>query len=420
MRFLLCLTLAGVVVAQGPADLETQVNAALDRARPGLIELAKTQRGGELALLCLALVNDDVPRDDIFQRAINRLEGTTLTGTYELSLRLMVMAALEEYPDRERASRRDLKRLLRNQTSAGGFGYGQRGSAWDLSNTQYGALGMRAALSLGCEIKEKRWQILRRAVEKAQTASGGFAYRPSSSRAAPYASMTVAGIAVMELCLQHLRGKGTAAKIGKRLQRAWRWMEEHKNEIGKPEAVHAFYFHYGLERAAILSGISNVDGVDWYEAGAKMLLEHQGEQGGWSRYRIQLAAGGEKVVLPRDPVATSFAVLFLRRKFQRRLGPITKGGGYLTRGLPEGATEKQIARAVELDVDRGARAVPDLLKALRSPILARRKAAVLGLSKISGEDFGLDPLADPSASSDAIKAAERWWLTKGRRGLRGK
>ena len=122
-------------------------------------------------------------------------------------------------------------------------------------------------------------------------------------------------------------------------------------------------------------------------------------------------------MLPPDAVATSFAVLFLRRQFKRRLTPLTKGGGFLTRGLPADATEKQIARAVELDVDRGLRAVPDLLKALRSSILARRKAAALSLAKISGEDFGFHPYREPSESAESIKAAERWWLTKGRRGL---
>ena len=397
--------------------MDRRVDAALDLARPQLLELARTRLGGELALICLALVHDKVPHDDeTLASAVERLDATKLTGTYELSIRLMVMAAMPQYPDRDRAARRDLKRLLRNQTPYGGFGYQATGSNWDLSNTQYGALGMRAAVALGCEIKQTPWKRLRRAAARSQRSDGGFSYRTTGGGSTP--PMTVAGIAVLEICGQHLSTRGVATKLGARLKKGWAWMEAHVAAIGGPEYGHPYYFHYGLERAAILSGISTVAGTDWYAAGAERLLRDQGKDGTWNPAHMRLPAARAGRI-PVNAVATSFAVLFLRRQFQRRLTPVTQGGGFLTRGLPDDATDEQIARAVELDVGRGLRAVPDLLKALRSSILSRRKAAALSLAKISGKDFGFHPYREPSESVEAVKAAERWWLTEGRKGLDG-
>jgi hypothetical protein len=408
---------AGTLAAQ-PVPDPAGISAALDRARPHMLEDVAATAAGPRALLCLALLHDEVPRDHpVLAAALRALAAEQLGGTYELALRLLVMAEAPDFPRREELAPRDTKHLLRNQTG-GGFGYGPNSERWDLSNTQYAALGLRAAVSLGCEVPQKVWKTLLRAVERAQTPSGGFGYLTADDT--PSVSMTAAGIAVLEICLVNLGDKDVPVeKVQKRLQRAWSWMAKQRESIGDPHVTWCFYFHYGLERAAILSGLERVGEVDWYAAGAKMLLQTELPSGGWSAHMIAFPTRLERSPGMRpDPVSTAFAVLFLRRKFQRSLGPVTDPGGYLTRGLPATATEAEVARAVELDVGRGLRAVPDLLVSMRSELLPQRKAAAIAIERITGQDFGYSPYRDEAENAEAIKSAERWWLTEGRSAAR--
>ena len=74
------------------------------------------------------------------------------------------------------------------------------------------------------------------------------------------------------------------------------------------------------------------------------------------------------------------------------------------------ATEAGIQSAAQRAIKRGLAAVPDVLKAMRSDILPRRRAAGLAILGISGKDFGYDPMKAVADSADSIKAAELWWL----------
>ena len=127
------------VVGQG--QLRVQVDRALDRARPVLEAQAKQAQQGQLALVCLAMVHHGFTLDDkVFAESIARLARSKLDQTYELSLRLMVMAQVRGYPRRLSAARADAKELLLHQ-SGGGFTYRRNrrtksGKNWDLSNTQ--------------------------------------------------------------------------------------------------------------------------------------------------------------------------------------------------------------------------------------------------------------------------------------------
>ncbi len=311
-------------LAQG--ELPVQITAALDRARPVLFDMAKTSTQGVHALICLALAHGgSTMADPEFRQAISRLEDSKLAQTYDLSVRLMVMAEVQDYPARRRAADRDLAQLLKNQRG-GGFGYTPKGGHWDLSNTQYAALGMRAAASLGVPISRRRWIALGRTVLTAQVRRGGFGYRPKGRGSNP--SMTVAGIAVLQICRMQLNDKGTLSKrMRSAIRRAWDYMANNKESIGAgSDSQRSYYFHYGLERAAILSDLEMVDGIDWYRTGVRMLLEDQDPDGGWG------AAPWAREADPRRPemhrggeIMTAFAVLFLRHSFRKTLttGPIT-------------------------------------------------------------------------------------------------
>ena len=62
--------------------------------------------------------------------------------------------------------------------------------------------------------------------------------------------------------------------------------------------------------------------TDWHAKGARMLIEDQRSGGGWSSSQ-DVFPGSHLSNGRGDSVPTAFAVLFLRRRFQKNAGPIT-------------------------------------------------------------------------------------------------
>ncbi|MGE3173904.1 MAG: hypothetical protein AB7O97_14865 [Planctomycetota bacterium] len=397
------------LAAQDP--LTARVGAALDRARPALLRHLGRAELGELALLLLAAVHDEVPRDHpAMRRAIDRLARAELDDTYGLSLRLMVMAELADFPDRDALAARDAALLQRRQTS-GGYSYHEHDGWWDLSNTQYAALGLRAAAALGHDTPRERWQLLYTSLQLVQHEDGGFTYRPSQGESSAYASMTVAGIAVLEVCAQMLALDGAERRHhDARVARGWDWMAARSHEIADHRTEHLHYFLYGLERAAILSDVERIGDVDWYAAGAGLLCDRQLGGGGW--YGLDELRRPAPRTSNGHPVDTAFAVLFLRRKFQKVQAPVTGPRGLAAAALPADADDAAIAAAAARDAARGEAAVPRLLLLLHSDARARRCAAAAALRAITRQDFGLRPELEPQADRAAIHGAVLWWLRR--------
>ncbi len=408
-----CFALACLAAAAPAQDaLHADIARALDAARPALIghlkEASADQRPvGELALLLLAASHDGVdPANDIFAAAVQRLATATPPQTYDLALRLLVMEATPSFPRRLEIAKRDVAQLLRHR-GAGGFSYNAGGGGWDLSNTQYGALGLRAAKGLGVEIDKNVWTRLARTIGDAQGSYGGFGYRDDDGDSS-YASMTVAGIAVLAICAQQMSGDKAQADLARRIERGWRWFDKNPNAIGSPTESWSFYFHYGLERAAILCDKEKVGTTDWYAVGARMLLASQLSGGGW----VSVSDGYPGTQLDRgrgNGVPTAFAVLFLRRRFQKELGPITPHVVLLVNVGPM-SKQKEVDECTDELVRRGKEAMPDILKALRSDIAPRRRAAAAALAKVAGDGFGIDPALEPDANAEALRRAELWHL----------
>ena len=417
-RVLSMVLLAAIPTQQAPGQesLRVKVERALDKVRPVLAAQVKGAQQGPLALGCLAMVHHGFTMDDkVFADCLERLSKSKLSQTYDLSLRLMVMAQLREYPLRVQAAKADTKELLLRQTD-GGFAYRRvdTKAKWDLSNTQYAALGMRAAVSLGVKIPSKRWVSLAKAVMKMDNYRSGFSYRPDGKDATP--SMTVAGIAVLQICYQHLNHTSlTRKRIPEALRRAWSYMNGKRATIGGgADTMRNFYYHYGIERAAILSDKEKIAGLSWYPTGAKMFLKQQLPGGAWGLE----TAGKPRTKLAGDVVNTAFAVLFLRRQFQKKLtGPSTPAG-VLTRDLPAQSADAAVAATVAREIARGYHAVPDLILAMRSPILARRKVVAKALPRITGRFLSYSPYRTRQQSEAVIREAEAWWLREGRKKLR--
>ena len=407
------LALAGICKAQS-AELQRQINQALDLARPALIDhLAasskRTPRAGELALLALAGIHDGIPLDDsALHGAIKKLSKAKPHQTYDIALRLIVMEACPTFPNRKKLAKEDAALLLAHRSKQGAFKYGKRPSNWDLSNTQYGALGLRAAKAMGIKIPKAVWRKLAQTVGDQQCEDGGFCYERRGSR--PYASMTVAGVAVLAICRQALGdGHPHAKRVDDQLDRGWKWMKANPATIGSLKEDWCFYYHYGLERAAILCDVIKVGGVvDWYARGSEMFVGEQLSGGGWR----SLKDGHPGHMLSGErgqSVPTAFAVLFLGRHFQKYSSPVTVRIMRLVNIGPT-SSKSDIDECARGLIKRGKDAMPDVLLALRSDIEQRRDAASQALRAIAGQLFGFDSKLDRDKNRSALRKAELWHL----------
>ena len=207
-------TLLTLATLPGQDALQSRVNQALELARPALLEHLHTAstpntRAGELALMTLAALHEGVDAaDPVLVAAQKRLAKANPAETYDLALRLLVLEVAPTFPDRIELAKRDAKELLRHRDECGAFSYQVNGNNWDLSNTQYAALGLRAAKAMGVTIDHSVWTQMAQTIGAEQENSGGFAYqsRKRGFDAGGYASMTAAGITVLAICRQAIDG----------------------------------------------------------------------------------------------------------------------------------------------------------------------------------------------------------------------
>ncbi len=414
-RGIFAFALGAAAIAQD--DLTARINHALDEARPALLAhlheaCGEGTRAGELALVLLAAVHDGVPvTHKTMVTAMKRLAAAKPDQTYDVALRLLVLEACPEFPDRLKLAKADGRTLLEHRNNEGTFQYMKRPAGWDLSNTQYGALGLRAAAALGVTVERVVWSKLAAEVGKQQDSYGGFGYEDRHGDGqVGYASMTAAGIAVLAICQQALGEEPDPKKpLQQRINRGWQWFVAHADTLGSPKERWSYYFHYGLERAAILTDVKTLaNGVDWYAVGARMLVDAQDTGGGW-RSQTDGYPGGQLSGGRGAAVPTSFAVLFLRRKFQKVVAPITPHVVTLASLGPKAKDADVDACAAEL-LRRGKSAMDDLVKGLRGEHETQRRAACKALAGIAGDTFGFDPARDQDANRDAVHKAELWYL----------
>lgn len=232
--------------------------------------------------------------------------------------------------------------LLRAQNAKGLWHYHvpetTPATGFDLSNSQYAILGLRAAADCGAKVPAKVWRAALHGLLPVQYAKGdeirleerevrdgyafvsytkaqvrGFAYQAglkngpkgkNTLRTQPETgSMTTAGVACVAICRE---GLWRTRKFSGRDRRAAKcsirdglaWMQVHfdvKDNPGKPGA-HKLYYLYGLERMGMLTGTRWIGTHDWYWEGANHLLALQRENGSWGNH-----------------TANAFAILFLKR-----------------------------------------------------------------------------------------------------------
>ncbi|MDF1799026.1 MAG: discoidin domain-containing protein [Planctomycetota bacterium] len=284
---------------------------------------------GATGLVLYTLLKSKVPEDHpAVQRALAYVLASDPRETYELGTVLMGLAALAQphSPEVRAFLQKATDKLLDSQGAKSNDG--RKEALWayphhvdiaDLSNSQYAALGLRAAQRAGLDVPDRVWKKLAEAVLRYQeeprkvrdpmAGSGsttgellvaGFSYRTNDQP--PSASMTTAGLGILGLCLEGL-GEG-AGSLTRKLRPATRqalgWLTSNFTVRSNPGGGQNWllYYLYGLERVGALHQVDSFGHHDWYWEGAKQIVGDQAGNGSWSS----------------DNVAdTCFALLFLGR-----------------------------------------------------------------------------------------------------------
>jgi len=214
------------------------------------------------------------------------------------------------------------KHVVLKKTKDGG-----EGQRTDNSNSQYGALGIRACFDAGIVFPKETIERCREYWVKNQrtpqngdpkgknVASGGKAGygwcysegEPCGKNGPPYGSMTAG--AVGALCIyDHILGKDW--KKDKAVVDGMHWLDTNYSmtqnvgpcEIAPVPDAWLYYYLYALERTGLLYDTTLIGKHDWYLDGYKTLLGAQKGDGSW-----------DKSHFIKPTWDTCFAILFLKR-----------------------------------------------------------------------------------------------------------
>jgi hypothetical protein len=360
-----------------PAALRARVQAAITKAANWLLFHQREDGSwpsqyegqypmGPTALATLALVKAGVPiGHPKVERALQYLKKQPLTKTYEVGILLMLLDAkydpspdpfakeeLDRYGNRvvpepcaDAISKDDLAWMKQGvefliKTQESGHWRYPTPNSYDLSNTQYALLGLKAASRCGLKIPNQVWLDSLTFLLRLQNASGnfvevranevrgdyrvewtekaiarGFPYVSNEARKAPATgSMTTAGAAGLMICQSELwkvRKFSAEQRAETRIavRDALAWMQENFDVSENPrggDSAH-YYYLYGLERMGVLAHTRFLGKTDWYKEGAEYLLLEQEPDGAWLKGNL---------------VDTCFGLLFLKRASFRVANPV--------------------------------------------------------------------------------------------------
>ena len=287
---------------------------------------------GITALCTLALLNCGVPATDpLVAQPLKLLEnqGRQHITVYVASLRIMVFTLADPTGKRyQRQIAQDATYLIERQVTQnayeGGWNYGTGaanmfGAIADSSNSQFALLGLHEAARVGFDVPQSVWLNARKYWTNCFIPQrGSFAYSVSGDR--PNGAMTCAGISSWLIIDENLVepakffqgnkvkccGKADADPV---LDLALDWLARRFTVTSNPTEAGGrtgskFYYLYGMERAARMSGQRFIGANDWYREGASHLVSQQSLNGSWTQIS-DLERTSE--------ITTAFSLLFLAK-----------------------------------------------------------------------------------------------------------
>lgn len=331
------------------ALLDKQVNASI---RKGAAALRKLQEKngtwtysssypvGVTAMAVYTLIKCGIElEDEAVEKGLEVLLERDPEGTYSAALVAMALSqAVEKQKERKETVDGKIARRLQlvadmlsaSQTRTGGWSYTivrkpgttdkPMDGGYDLSNTQFAVLGLRAALNGGAKVHKGIWERALALFEKQQGSDGGWGYSGAGSSY----TMSAAGAMGWLICKLSLESSSKPDTLLKnsRMEKSLQYFDGIVS--GGIQTGYGFYWLYSLERFCMTAGIEMISRRDWYEEGATWLVAQQRTDGLWMN---QYGTG----------VDTCFALLFLTR-------------AYITR--PDVETPRRVAPAKAADVFR--------------------------------------------------------------------
>ncbi len=267
---------------------------------------------GETALILYALlVSGESYQDPRLTRAIDYLRKHHVESTYLAAMRAHVWA---ELPDAFGPLLDQEARYLARVEKQGRFFYELGHPTWSNSLTQYGVLGLWEHRKRGGELRPGMWEAVAEHMLTEQSPDGGWRYNNMSMRGGGQStgSMTAAGVAILQIAQQQLTRTSHRPdpRLTAALHRGMAWLDQRYDPAVNPglDKQFRYYYLYGIERLALASGVSQLNGRDWFEAGAAFILD-------------QLVVDGNQASIHRaaslddnsSRIDTAFALAFLAR-----------------------------------------------------------------------------------------------------------
>jgi hypothetical protein len=249
--------------------------------------------------------------DPFMQGLLTRLKTYDMShdkAIYGRALRASALAMFDRDQDATQLGK-DRKYLLDSELG-GAYTYKMpdKGSlpdngTWDNSNSQYGVLGIWAAVQVGISAPDKYWADVEHHWLKYQTKEGGWSYNGPRD---PTLTMTCAGITSLCVTSEQLeliasKGKHDAhPEMTQAINRGLDWLGD-GDRLLTFNSNYPGYSLYGVERAALATGFRFFGTHDWYrDLGAEQIKEQQPD-GEWLN-------GGDGTI-----AETAFRILFLSR-----------------------------------------------------------------------------------------------------------
>ena len=352
---LLALAAALIAMQENVPPSDASIERAIKSGTQALI--AQSQGAGpadvglnndHTALVLYTLVHSGISlENETVQKLLSKALGASFTGTYQVSLTAAALAAIDPWKHQSKLAQ-CAQYLVDWQCDNGQWGYGEKydppapstpgdggakrtiarllikrikklgGLAGDNSNSQYAALGLKAAAAGGCDVEAP---ALNRAIEwweKSQQKDGGWSYEINGAdtpKVGSYGSMTAGGVSSL-IMLKHL--KNSEPKVVTSVQRGLSWLTDHFTVEKNPKAPSGseewhHYFLYAMERVGDLYPTEKFGKRAWYAIGATRLIETQQADGTWRGANAGLSIAD-----------TCFALLFLERVARRP--PVATGG----------------------------------------------------------------------------------------------
>lgn len=312
---------------------ERSSHPKLNKGHDPQLPYDQRQWGGLTAIATYALLaSGETPQEAKLKPALEFLEKANIQSTYALGVNSLVWLYVPPTPKTKMLLAHNARMfelgMIKSGDGAGLFTYwtgtkeGTESPIWtnntvgfgpqkgqsmpfDMSNSQYGILGMWGLSENGVEVKAEFWKRAQDGWEKAQRPDGGWRYDTKPEHKVS-ASMTAAGIATLYI-LQDFTTPDhwnicNGSAPNPYIEKGLAWMDR---EIDKVVNTPGYYTMYGLQRIGVASGRKYFGTTDWYEKGADFIVKHQKPDGSWI---------GKGELHAHDPITdTCFALLFLSR-----------------------------------------------------------------------------------------------------------